>query len=94
MMKPPELLCARYVRSYVRALLAPGGAQEPKRPPGGAKMPGAPGSSPKKPIMCKICAELCACAVVVTLGAPLLLDDLRPSCFSRVYRACWSTKLS
>ena len=35
MMKPPELLCARYVRSYVRALLAPGGAQEPKRPPGG-----------------------------------------------------------
>ena len=38
----PELLCARYVRSYVRALLAPGGAQEPKRPPGGRGGRGGP----------------------------------------------------
>ena len=63
------------------------GAQEAARRPGGqnncaaqreprSQRPGAPGNSPgvssKKLIMCKICAELCACAVVVTLGGPLL----------------------
>ena len=60
-------------KESLRGLLLSYKAQ--RRPRG--QMPGAPGNSPgvssKKLIMCKICAELCACAVVVTLGAPLLL---------------------